>query len=247
MRKALRSMKMTTERTTATETMEKKRVTYEWRKHLLPYSHKATLRGRDGTLTLSETSLIFTPDEGEPEGVDVSAIRAVRPASDSLTVTWSSGGELKSMTFGIKEPDVDDSGYVIGYLRGTEFAFASRILTLNPQATAIGYKRVPDDEFAKKMQAAEEAVKRWNSEWDHTETDFRNRTLGSLHPSSGAVLTMPQALQRLVSNSDFNKKSLALTKGYAEPGNRRRMDNEESYLKEIELWPAPAYVDLVIV
>ena len=239
-------MKMTTEGTTATEPMEKKRVIYEWRKHLLPYSHKATLRGRDGNLTLSETSLIFTPDAGEPEGVDLSTIRAVKPASDSLNVTWSSGGELKSMTLGINEPFVDDSGYAVGYLRGTEFAFASRILSLNPQTTPIGYRKVPEEEFVQNMRAIDEAVKRWNNQWDHTETDFMSRTLEGMQKSAGSAVTITQAVRWLGANRDFDNKRLALNGGYSEPGNRRRMENEESYLKEIGLWPVPAYENLEV-
>jgi hypothetical protein len=211
-------------------------VTIDWKKKFLPFKAKATVEEAPGELVLTERSLVFSPQHGQPIGADVELIRVLRPDQFSLTVTYSSAGEMKSLEFAFPEGDAKDS-----------FRFARRVLGLHPDVTVTGFRTIPNEEFKKLAMQLISLIEGREQIQDDIHTP-ENLILNELWDRS-VFVSWPQILWNVILAFHYQTKVVEnIEKGtiYNDQWNeslesaKQERDRAISDLERAGMWPPPS-------
>ena len=109
----------------------------------------------EGTLTLTNDTLIFTDKTGRSVGCDLGTMRSISiPERRILAVAFSAGGKIETLQFdfkcGIPPHETDRPGSVTEQRSEAE-RFCVRLHTLVPDIQVVGYRTMRDEEWREEM------------------------------------------------------------------------------------------------
>jgi hypothetical protein len=109
----------------------------------------------EGTLTLTNDTLLFTDKNGRSVGCDLGTMRSISiPERRILAVAFSAGGKIETFQFDFKceipPHETDRPGSVLEQRSEAE-RFCVRLHTLVPDVPVVGYRTMRDEEWRDKM------------------------------------------------------------------------------------------------
>ncbi|MGP8057138.1 MAG: hypothetical protein ACLP9K_06020 [Nitrososphaerales archaeon] len=109
----------------------------------------------EGTLTLTNDTLLFTDKNGRSVGCDLGTMRSISiPERRILAVAFSAGGKIETLQFDFKceipPHETDRPGSVLEQRSEAE-RFCARLHTLVPDVPVVGYRTMRDEEWRDKM------------------------------------------------------------------------------------------------
>ena len=109
----------------------------------------------EGTLTLTNDTLLFTDKNGRSVGCDLGTMRSISiPERRILAVAFSAGGKIETLQFDFKceipSHETDRPGSVTEQRSEAE-RFCVRLHTLAPDVPVVGYRTMRDEEWREKM------------------------------------------------------------------------------------------------
>ncbi|MGD0396019.1 MAG: hypothetical protein ABSB26_03810 [Nitrososphaerales archaeon] len=110
----------------------------------------------EGTLTLTNDTLLFTDKNGRSVGCDLGTMRSISiPERRILAVAFSAGGKIETLQFDFKceipHHETDRPGSVTEQRSEAE-RFCVRLHTLAPDVPVVGYRTMKDEEWREKME-----------------------------------------------------------------------------------------------
>jgi hypothetical protein len=109
----------------------------------------------EGTLTLTNDTLLFTDKNGRSVGCDLGAMRSISiPERRVLAIAFSTGGKIETLQFDfeceIPRHETDRPGSVLEQ-RSVAERFCVRLHTLVSDVPVVGYRVMKDGEWREKM------------------------------------------------------------------------------------------------
>ncbi len=109
----------------------------------------------EGSLTLTNDTLLFTDKNGRSVGCDLGTMRSISiPERRILAIAFSAGGKIETLQFDFKceiPPHEADRPGSITEQRSEAERFCVRLHTLVPDVPVVGYRIMSDEEWREKM------------------------------------------------------------------------------------------------
>lgn len=116
----------------------------------------------EGTLTLTNDTLLFTDKNGRSVGCDLGTMRSISiPERRILAVAFSAGGKIETLQFDFKceiPPHEADRPGSVTEQRSEAERFCVRLHTLVPDVPVVGYRTMRDEEWREKMARVRKIV-----------------------------------------------------------------------------------------
>ena len=200
----------------------------------------------EGTLTLTNDTLLFTDKNGRSVGCDLGTMRSISiPERRILAVAFSAGGKIETLQFDFKceipHHETDRPGSVTEQRSEAE-RFCVRLHTLAPDVPVVGYRTMKDEEWREKMAGVRKILateyngpygKRYWETWNPVKEFITNTDCHEF------MWTIQQAIEVTQLDADCFRKDLeVIARGEMVDHPKEEV---EQYLKNCEEFLAPLF------
>lgn len=193
----------------------------------------------EGTLTLTNDTLLFTEKSGRSVGCDLDTIRSISiPERRILAVAFSASGKIETLQFDFKceiPPHETQRPGSSRERRSQAEGFCARLHTLVPDVPVVGYRTMRDEEWREKMAGVRKILateyngpygERYGETWNPVMKFITNTNCHEF------MWTIPQVMEVVQFDTDCFRKDLEIIAGGGVVDHSK--EEVEEYLKICE-------------